>query len=164
MLALVLALTAAVETISLGFSATTENPTTVTTYVLRLIFAIYVLVLGVRSVNQDAIESHSASLWHISTLTFFSIVVNFGTIILPPTPAPVGKASIEIEQASTVLKGLGWTVIALYCVAFAIASNVPQGPPLRFEPEHIYSQKTIASTTNASPDNVCGVTGTLLLL
>lgn len=158
-LALVLALTAAVETVSLGFSATIEDPETIATHSLRLIFAIYVLVLAVRSINQDTIESHSVSLWHISTLTFVSAVVNFGTIILPPTPAPVGKTSVAIEETSTVLTYLGWTAIALYCVAFIIASTLPQGPPLRFEPEHIYSQKTIASTTNTSPDNVCGVTG-----
>ena len=163
-LALILALTVAVETVSLGFSATIEDPKIVPTYVLRLTFAIYVLVLAVRSINQDTITSHSVSLWHISILTFLSDVVNFGTIILPPTPAPVGGASVAIEDTSTVLRSLGWTAIALYCAAIIISSTLPQGPPLRFEPERMYSQKTIASATNASPDNVCGITGTFLHL
>src|ERR1700691_1644511 len=85
-LSITLALALAIETVSLGFSVSTTDPSAITTYALRLIFAIYTLILAVRSINQDTIEPHSESLWHLSCLTFMASALLFGTVILPPTP------------------------------------------------------------------------------
>ena len=149
-----LALAVAMETISLGFCFT-ANPSAIATYSLRLIFAIYTLILAVRSVNQDTIDLHSESVWHLSSLTFIVSVLLFGTAILPPTDAVL----VISHQTPALLKSLGWAELALNFISFLVVSNIPQGPPLHFDPERLYSEKTIASITNVTPDNVCGVTG-----
>jgi hypothetical protein len=149
-----LTLVLAVETASLGFSASTADLSTIATYTLRLVFTIYILILAVRSMNQDSTDTHSESLWHLSS--FAASALLFATAILPPTPIPVAEAS---SQTLDVFKSLGWASLALYFISFAIISTIPQGPPLHFDPEKIYSEKTIATTTNVAPDNVCGVTG-----
>jgi hypothetical protein len=155
-LSITLALALAVETVSLGFSASTADPSAISTYTLRMIFAIYNLTLSVRSVNRDNVELHSESLWHLSSLTFLGSFLLFATAILPTSNLPITEA---FYQASATLKSLEWAVITLEFGSFVIVSTIPQGPPLHFDPGMIYSEKTIASTTNVSLDNVCGVTG-----
>jgi hypothetical protein len=139
--------------VSLGFSASTGDPSAITTYVLRLFFGTYTLILATRSINQDNIEQHSESLWHLSSLTFLASALLFAIAILP-------AFADALYKTSAPLKSLGWTVLALQFVSFVIVSTIPQGPSLRFDPERIYSGKTIASTTNIARDNVCGVIST----
>ena len=156
-LSITLALALAIETISMGFFVSTADSSTITTYTLRLIFAIYTLILGVRSINQNAIEPHSESLWHLSTLTFIASALRFSTAILPSTDALVAEVS---HQTLAMLKLFGWIGLAFHFISFIIVSTIQQGPELHFDPEKIYSEKTVASITNVDPGNVCGITGT----
>jgi len=160
-LSISLALALTVETVSLGFSVSTANPSAITIYTLRLIFAIYTLILAVRSVNQDEMESHSESLWHLSSLTFLVSALLFATAILPSANLPVTVAEL---QTSATLNSLGWATLALEFLSFAIVSTIPQGPSLHFDPKRIYSDNTIASTTNVALENVCGVTGMFIIV
>ena len=68
-LSTILATVVVVEAVTLGFSAFTSDPTTIVTSTLRLVFAIYLFTLAARSINQDTVDAHSESLWHLSSLT-----------------------------------------------------------------------------------------------
>lgn len=133
---------------------------TIVSYALRVVFAVYTFMVAARAINKDTIGSHSEAMWHLSALTFMGFAFFFATAILPP----LASATEAPEQSSVVLKVLGWVVIALDVASFAIASSIPHGPPLHFDQNKIYSEKTIASTTHGENANVCGIVGLLLPL
>jgi hypothetical protein len=156
MVSILFALAVVLETICLGWSAADER-SGLATYILRVLFSLYNLILAVRSVNQTSISTHAESIIHLSALTVWGTVLSGATAILPAIPPPVVlRVGSETLPA---LRGFWYTILVLYFIASAITSTTPQGPPLHYPPNQIYSEKTIAASTNVDKDNVCGITG-----
>jgi hypothetical protein len=76
------------------------------------------------------------------------------TAILPATPAAVPQL---LSTYTTGLKVLWWTSLAIAGLTMLICTTVPRGPRLHFPSERIYSEKTLATTTNHVRDNVSGL-------
>ncbi|KAL4260343.1 ATP-binding cassette transporter C [Pleurotus pulmonarius] len=144
------------EAISLGYYAVLEIKDQIPIYTLHLFFALYLLVLSVRSVKQNDINYHGESMLHLSTLTALANGLLLGTTILPATPPPVAEAFSETEP---VLEGLWYSILTLYFIACAICFTTPQGPTFYYPPERIYSEKVVANITNSDRENVCGIIG-----
>lgn len=148
-LSLLLAMALVTEAASLGWSAVNYDQKTILAYTLRVFFTLYTLSLSVRAINQIP---HFESVVHISVLTLLATVSLFVTYILP-----IDDLS-EVASDPVVLRGLGWTVLLINCIAFVVASTLPQSPQLHYPPERIYSDKILSPSTNVPQDNVCGIT------
>ncbi|KII87771.1 hypothetical protein PLICRDRAFT_92667 [Plicaturopsis crispa FD-325 SS-3] len=153
-LALLYAVIVFIAMMSLGWSASLNEGESVAVYALSGTFSLYLLVLSVRSINQDNVPYHSESMIHLSGLNFVAFVLLVTTSILPSTPPPV----IKILETLPALRNLWYATLALYAAALVLSMTAPAGPALHFPPTQIYSEKTLASTTNMDPDNVCGMT------
>jgi len=144
-----------IDTICLGYSAANNERSSLAIYAIHIAFSLYVLVLAVRSVNQDSIGPHSESILHLTALMTLATALLGATAILPVTPPPVA-ASLETVPA---LRGLWHLSLGLYTVVCIMSFTTPRGPRLHYPPESIYSDKTISARTNLEQDNVCGVVG-----
>ncbi|KZP24934.1 hypothetical protein FIBSPDRAFT_888399 [Athelia psychrophila] len=87
--------------------------------VLRVFFALYTLILAVRSSNYDVIGPHADALWHLSMLTFAATATLFTTAILPaplslsPSLAYLTKLVQYIHDDPERVDGC-W-VVGVYC-------------------------------------------------
>lgn len=145
-----LAIALGIETSCLGWSATMNDREAIAIYALRVVFTMYTLTLAVRSINQIP---HFESMVHISALTFLVTTLLFVTSIIPSE-----HVVSVLANHSAILKGLTWTLLILHSVSFAVASTIPQSPPLHYPPENIYQGKIIPENIDPSQDNVCGIT------
>ncbi|KAI0355834.1 multidrug resistance-associated ABC transporter [Trametes cingulata] len=148
----------AIQTICLGWSIAEEDTLNASIYALHMVFALYLLVIAARAVNQTYSE-HSHAVIHLSALSFFAAILLTTTAILPEKPMPV----ISVFRGSTTPLALWYAVHALYVLCTAIAVTTPRGPPLHFPSEKIYSEKTLMQVTSNYEDNVCGVTNASVL-
>jgi hypothetical protein len=151
-ISLILAIALVIETSCLSWAITRNDHQAVVTYTLRVVFSIYTVVLAVHSINQ---VPHFESIVHISALTFFFTTLLFVSSIIPSVDTSV---LMVLVNGSAVLRGMSWAVVALHFVAFAVASTIPQSPPLHYALEKIYSGTIVATNTDISQDNVCGIT------
>ncbi|KAA1472498.1 multidrug resistance-associated ABC transporter [Dentipellis sp. KUC8613] len=145
----------AIQSVCLGWSVTFGERENIVIYSLHIVFAIYVLILAVRSMAHTDVFVHELSMIHISILTSLAAILSAITAILPANPPPV-KALLT---QPTAIRALWYAVFAIYTVSMVIAVTTPLGPALHFPPERIYSEKTVDAITNQAYDNVCGVTG-----
>lgn len=152
-LSALLSLAAIIETISLGWSASSGNNTReeLATYALRTFFASYTLTLSIRSFTQDQTK-HFSTICHISALTFLA-TVSVALITIVSTADGHGYAGSDGAIS-------GWVVLALDFCAFMVASTMPRGPPRHYPPNLIYSEKTLEASTTICQDNVCGTIST----
>ncbi|KAH7925080.1 hypothetical protein BV22DRAFT_1195420 [Leucogyrophana mollusca] len=154
LIAVILAFVVAIQAICLGWTVTANENDSTTVCVLHIAYALYAVVLAVRSMYHNTIGPHSASMIHLAVLTFLPTALLGTTAILPSD-----KSVSTPIQNLPVLSGLWYSVLALYLIAAVITWTLPGGPPLHFPPETIYSEKTVKAITNLDQDNVCGIVG-----
>lgn len=157
-ISLLAAVIVVLNTVSLGWAAADDMKHNISILAIYIYFALYVLIIAARSINQNSVESHAESVIHLTTLTTIACLLLGGTAILPISPPPV----IEATGDDYVLLPVWYTMVGIYYVICIIAFTTPQGPPLHYSPGDIYSEKTVQSITNTDQENVCGITSTLL--
>ncbi|KAG9313459.1 hypothetical protein JVU11DRAFT_5783 [Chiua virens] len=146
------------QSISLGWIFSTEEGDGNLIYGLHASYAFYLAALAVRSVYQNAVESHSESMIHLAVLTLVPTILLFATAILP-TSQPITISMLQSSLGPTLL-GIWYTVLSLYFVATVIVFTIPTGPPLHYPSETLYSEKTLKAVMNRDENNVSGVVGT----
>ena len=110
------------------------------------------MVITISTLNDDVPDVHFTQVVHIAAITTIA-ALTFGSIaILPPS-----EITISGQAGDSASWGLHYAVVGLYTAACIISLNIPRGPALHFPPGQIYSEKTVASTTSAYRDNVCGI-------
>ncbi|KAL0069231.1 hypothetical protein AAF712_003594 [Marasmius tenuissimus] len=151
------------EALRLGLSL--EDATGINTdiigNVLDVYYAIYLLILCLRSLRHTTTETHSESILHITALTVIPALLLTSLTIIPntsPTPQP---SELHVSPATDYL---WYAVIVLYILAMLIAFGTAQGPPLHYPPSGVYLPKTVEAITNADKENVTGLDGSLLKL
>ncbi|OSD05140.1 multidrug resistance-associated ABC transporter [Trametes coccinea BRFM310] len=151
-MATLLAITLAIQTVSLGWAIMDEDKLNIAVYSLQVAFALYTLVIATFAVNQTYLH-HAHAIIHLSALTFLAAILLTTTAILPSKPMPV----FSILGYDSAPLALWYTAYALYVICMAVAVTTPRGPPLHFPSEKIYSDKTLMQVTSHYDDNVCGV-------
>lgn len=147
----------AIQAISLGYVVYFSSSTTTATYLLHLLFAIYLSVLAVQSVGKNTVYSHTRNIIHLSALTTLAFVLLGSTALFPHDRTSI---SAPAEDSQPYLLQVVWyLVLGLYTLSTAVAITTPLGPALHFPASRIYSEKTVAAVTNHAVDNVSGVTG-----
>ena len=144
------------QTVSLGYAASFLSSTTTVTYLFHVLFAIYLSILAVWSGEKNTIGSHIRNVLHLSVLTTFTFALLGFTALLPRDPISPAE-----DSRPHFLQVIWYVVLALYGLSTVIAITTPLGPPLHFPISRIYSEKTVAATTNPSQavDNVSGAIG-----
>ena len=148
-----------IQCVGLGWSVSEGDKENVVVYALYVAFALYTLSLSGASINQTY-SRHSNALVHLSGLTFVAVLLLGTTAILPSKPPP---AVSIFRHESGAPHGLWYATLALYAVCLFMAATTPRGPPLHFPSAEIYSDKTLMQITSKYEDNVCGITGTLVI-
>ena len=144
-LSALLSLVVIIETISLGWSATSDrSQEELATYALRTLFACYTLTLSLRSFTPNQTK-HFLTICHISALTFLATLSVSLIIVVSTADDRAGSDPTS-----------NWVVLALQFCAFVVASTIPRGPLRHYPPSLIYSEKTLEASTTQSHDNVCG--------
>jgi hypothetical protein len=146
------------QTVSLGYAASVSPSATTATYLLHVLFATYLLILGVQSAGNNSFYSHTRNTIHLSVLTTLTFVLLGFTALFPR-----GRTSI-LETQPHYLQVVWYVVLGLYALSTVVAVTTPLGPPLHFPVSRIYSEKTVAAITNQAVDNVSGATGLCLLV
>jgi hypothetical protein len=145
------------QTVSLGYAASSLSSTTTATYLLHVLFAIYLSILALQSVGKNTICSHIGNVIHLSVLTTLTFALLGFTALFPR-----GSTSISAPAEDTLshlLHVIWYVVLALYGLSTVVVITTPLGPPLHFPVSRIYSEKTVAAITNQAFDNVSGATG-----
>ncbi|KZT35927.1 hypothetical protein SISSUDRAFT_1064088 [Sistotremastrum suecicum HHB10207 ss-3] len=172
-MAIIFALILSLQCVSLGFSITLSEASSIDTKiiitdVLNILFTIYLLVITTLAISYSDIDRHWPSVVHIASLTVSKSLSGVVIALVPgsriSTSAPLRLAVLLSkivggeELDSQVVDALWYTTFALYWITAIIAMGTSRGPELHFPSEKIYSEKTLATTTNKDPYNVCGVT------
>ncbi|KAN0125580.1 multidrug resistance-associated ABC transporter [Russula decolorans] len=144
------------QTVSFGYAASFSSSTTAATYLLHVLFAIYLSILAVQSVGRNTIGSHIGNVIHLSVLTTLTFALLGFTALLPRDPTSILAPA---EDWPHFLQAIWYVVLALYGLSTVVAVTTPLGPPLHFPVSRIYSEKTVAAITNQAVDNVSGATG-----
>jgi hypothetical protein len=152
----------AIQAVSLGYTGFFSSSTTTATYLLHLLFAIYLSVLAVQSIGKNTIYSHTRNIIHISALTTLAFVLLGFTALFPRDRTSI-SAPVEDSQPF-FLQVVWYVVLSLYSLSTVVAVTTPLGPALHFPISRIYSEKTVAAVTNHAMDNVSGVTGLYIIL
>jgi hypothetical protein len=87
-----LALAVVISSILLGWSVADEQWKESSVYFLHSAFALYLFLLGARSVRQEDADFHTECIIHLSALTTVAFLLLGATTILPDSPPPF-KAS-----------------------------------------------------------------------
>ncbi|KAL0069222.1 hypothetical protein AAF712_003585 [Marasmius tenuissimus] len=124
--------------------------------VLNIYYAIYLLILCLRSLRHTTVETHSESILHITALTVIPALLLTSLAIIPNT-SPTSEFQPSELHVSPVTDCLWYTVIPLYILAMVIAFGTPQGPPLHYPPSGVYLPKTVEAITNTDKENVTGL-------
>ncbi|KAF8549145.1 P-loop containing nucleoside triphosphate hydrolase protein [Imleria badia] len=156
LVSVLLAVILVLQSLSLGWTFSAGEGDSNLTYALHVAYAFYLTALAVRSVYQNAIESHSESMIHLAGLTFAPTTLLFAVAMLPTS----GPISLSMLQSFSALLGIWYTVLVLYFIVTVVVFTIPMGPPLHYPSETLYSEKVIKAATNRDKDNVCGVVGT----
>ena len=145
------------QTVSLGYAALFLSPTTTATYLLHVLFAIYLSILAVQSVGKNMIGSHFRNVIHLSVLTTLTFALLGFTALFPRDAASISAPAVDSRPH--FLQAIWYVVLVLYGLSTVVAVTTPLGPPLHFPVSRIYSEKTVAAITNQAADNVSGATG-----
>lgn len=157
-MSVLLAVILIIQSISLGWSIIEDQRRSIEAFALYLVFSFYLLLVAVRSVAQTTVDPHSESVWHLSSLSTFAAVLFVSMAVLPSSPPPVASS-----ESFTPLPGFRYATVVLYVVLCLVSSTTPQGPPLHYPPEVIYSPRTVELITNLDHENVTGVVCELFL-
>jgi len=144
------------QTVSLGYAASFSSSTTTATYLLHVLFAIYLSILAFQSVGRNTIGSHIGNVIHLSVLTTLTFALLGFTALLPRDPTSILAPA---EDWPHFLQVIWYVVLALYGLSTVVAVTTPLGPPLHFPVSRIYSEKTVAAITNQAVDNVSSAIG-----
>jgi hypothetical protein len=137
-----------------------SSSTTTATYLLHLLFAIYLSILAVQSVGKNTVYSHTRNIIHLSVLTTLAFVLLGSTALFPRDR---GFSALVDDSQPYFLQVVWYVVLGLYALSTAITITTPLGPALHFPLSRIYSEKTVAAVTNQDVNNVSGATGLYLL-
>jgi hypothetical protein len=162
LLVIALVLVVSLQTVSLGHAASFSSPTTTATYLLHVLFGIYLLILAVQSVGKNSIYSHTRNTIHLSVLTTLTFGLLGVTALFPRDQTSI--SALAEDSQPHFLKVIWYVVLGLYAISTVVAITTPLGPPLHFPVSRIYSEKTVAAITNQAVDNVSGATGLCLLV
>lgn len=146
------------QTVSLGYVASFSSSTVTATYLLHVLFAIYILTLAVQSVGKNTIYSHTRNIIHLSVLTTVPFVLLGFTALFPRDVTSILAPAEDFQQV------IWYVVLGLYALSTVVSITTPLGPPLHFPVSRIYSEKIVAAVTNQAVDNVSGATGSCLLV
>lgn len=150
------------QAVSLGYAASFSSSTTTATYLLHVLFAIYLSTLAVLSVGENTVDSHTRNIIHLSILTTLTFGLLGCTALFPRDQTSI--AALVGDPQPQHLQIIWYVVLGLYALSTIIAITTPLGPPLHFPVSRIYSEKTAAAVTNLALDNVSGATGLCLLV
>lgn len=119
--------------------------------ILDVLFALYLLLISVKSLPKDSSTGHFKYVIHMAFLLFVACLSKGSMAIMP-------SASLTTTEHSTP-GDLWYPALALHLVAFVIVINIPRGPPLYFPPNQIYAEKWLGATTamKSESENVCGI-------
>ena len=131
----------AAEGIRLALSYSENDRSVTISYIVRVAFGFYLLLLAVFSIGQRS-TGHWRLVVHISCLTAAAFLL---FAISATLPSRVVRTSTHLQYAP----------VAAYFLACAVAITIPRGPPLHYPSEHIYSDKTLMAVTSKYEDNVC---------
>ncbi|KAJ7737145.1 multidrug resistance-associated ABC transporter [Mycena maculata] len=120
---------------------------------LHTCFSLYLLIVAVFAVRRSTVKKHAESVWHLTSLMFFAVVLLGFTTMIPTDESPA------IDKPTIFLWYLRSAVLPLYAVTFLTILTTPRGPLLHYPPSAIYSEKTAQAITNTDKNNVAGVYG-----
>jgi hypothetical protein len=143
------------QSVSLGYAASFSSSTTTATYLLHVLFAIYLSILAVQSAGKNTIGSHIKNVIHLSILTTLTFALLGFTALFPRDPTSI----LAEDSRPHFLQVIWYVVLALYGLSTVVAITTPLSPPLHFPVSRIYSEKTVAAITNQVVDNVSGAIG-----
>jgi len=158
LLVIAFVLVVSLQTVSLGYAASFSSSTTTATYLLHVLFAVYLSILAVQSVGKNTIASHIRNVIHLSVLTTLTFVLLGFTALYPRDQTSI------LDSQPHYLEAIWYVVLGLYALSTVVAITTPLGPPLHFPTSRIYSEKIVAAITNQAVDNVSGATGLCLLV
>lgn len=134
-----------------------DEPQSIIVYSFHLSFALYLLLLSIRSVRQEYIR-HAMSIVHLSVLSTVAVFLLGITDILPSTPILMARLTADTIPSPRVLL-LRYAVLLLYSVAWVVAVTTPRGPAYHYPSDRIYSTKTLMAVHSKRKDNVSGMIG-----
>ena len=158
LLVAIYALLVAVDTTALGYSFAFPTAQETVSYLLRVIFDIYLVTLAALTIQDVDVPHHWVAVVHLSTLSILAFAFSFVASILPKTD-DVEVYFVEDSDEPRLLVGLWYTNLLLTFLAVMISITTPRGPKLHFPSEAIYSEKTLETSTTHAFDNVCGISG-----
>jgi hypothetical protein len=158
LLVTICALLVAVDTTALGYSLALQTSDETVSFLLRILFDIYLVILTALTIQDVEIPHHWVAVVHLSTLSVLAFTLSFVVSILPKTD-DVQVSFVEDSEDSRLLVGLWYTNLALIFLAVTVSITTPRGPKLHFPSEAIYSEKTLETSTTHAYDNVCGISG-----
>lgn len=148
----------AINTTAFGYSLASGASEESLSFLLRVIFDVYVVILAALTIQDADIPHHWAAVVHLSTLTAFAFILSFVASILPKSDDIQLSLAEDLEE-SRFLVGLWYTDLLLTLFAVIVSSTTPRGPKLHFPSEDIYTEKTLETSTTHAYDNVCGIAG-----
>ncbi|KAF7331368.1 Multidrug resistance-associated ABC transporter protein [Mycena kentingensis (nom. inval.)] len=119
--------------------------------ILRVSFAVYILLIAVIAIRRQSVADHSEAIWHLSALNVFAVPVLGFAALLP-----------DEELQTSVVEYASWcyyAALALHTLIALVAVGTPCGPALHYAPSDIYSEKVAQAITNREEENVAGVYG-----
>jgi len=141
----------------LGYAVSVSSSTAIVTYLLHVLFAIYLVVLAVQSIRRNTIYSHARNIIHLSVLTTLAFALLGVTALFPPDRASSSAPANNTQPH--FLQVIWYAVLGLFALSTVVAVTTPLGPALHFPVSRIYSEKVVAAITNQDVDNVSGATG-----
>lgn len=146
------------DTTAFGYSLASGVSEEALSFLLRLLFDVYLVVLTTLTIQDVEIPHHWVTVVHLASLSVAVFALSFVSSILPETD-DIQLSSVEDSQDSRLLVGLWYTNLLLTFLAVTVSSTIPRGPKLHFPSEAIYSVKTLETSTTHAHDNVCGIAG-----
>ncbi|KAF5389660.1 hypothetical protein D9757_004116 [Collybiopsis confluens] len=124
--------------------------------IIYVCFAVYLVILSARAIQQDTVNLNSQSIVHLTVLLSVASVTLGVSVILPNSP-PILASGYNGKEDS--VPSLWYAITCLYIVACIMAYTTRRGPRLHYPYESIYSDKIIAARTNTDEENVTGSYG-----
>lgn len=157
MLVIAFAVIASLQTVTLGYAISSSSLNTTITYLLHVLFAVYLSFLSAQSVGRNTVHSHTRNIIHLFVLTTIAFVLLAFTALFPGDRPSV--SSLAEDSQPRVFQVLWYIVLGLYAFSTVVVVTTPLGPPQHYPVSRIYSEKIVASITNKVHDNVSGLTG-----
>lgn len=118
-----------------------DGPQSIIVYSFHLSFALYLLLLSLRSVRQEY-SRHAMSIVYLSVLSTVAVFLLGIMEILPSTVTPIIMARLTADTIP-LPRELRYAVVLLYSVAWAVAVATPRGPAYHYPSDRIYSTQTL---------------------